>query len=81
MWPRVLVLWLFAGGEYSFMSPAMNAAQEILGMSENVLIVMYHAATLIVFMLVSIIVFKNEFTWRHATAIFLLFASVMVVYM
>lgn len=79
--PRVLVLWLFAGGEYLFMSPAMNAAQEVFGISENALIVMYHVATFIVFLLVSLLVFRNELTWRHALAFLLLGASVAVLYL
>ena len=32
--PRMLILLLFAAGEYLFMSPAMNAGVEILGMKE-----------------------------------------------
>jgi uncharacterized protein (DUF486 family) len=77
--PRVLVLWMFALGEYSFMSPAMNASQEILGMQENVLIVMYNAATLAVFAIVSTFVFKNNFTWRHVVALALLCIAVALV--
>lgn len=77
--PRVLVLWLFALGEYSFMSPAMNASQEILGVQEHVLIVMYNVATLVVFALVSIFVFKNKLTWRHLLAMLLLIGAVALV--
>lgn len=77
--PRVLVLWMFALGEYSFMSPAMNASQEILGMQENVLIIMYNVATLAVFAVVSTFIFKNKFTWRHAVAMALLGIAVALV--
>lgn len=78
--PRVLVLWFLALGEYSCMSPAMNAAQEVLGMQENVLIIMYNAATLVVFALVSIFVFRNTFTWKHIVALALLMAAVILVH-
>jgi uncharacterized protein (DUF486 family) len=57
--PRVLVLWLFAFGEYGFMSPAMNAAQEILGTSEATLVIVYQMITLIVFLLVNKFWFKK----------------------
>lgn len=79
--PRVLILWLFALGEYSFMSPAMNASQEVVGMSENVIIILYHAATLVVFTFVSFFVFKNTFTWKHIVALLLLGISILLVYL
>lgn len=78
--PRVLILWMFALGEYSFMSPAMNASQEVLGMSENMLIIMYNVATLLVFTIISSLVFRNTVTWRHAAALVLLVASVALVH-
>jgi uncharacterized protein (DUF486 family) len=78
--PRVLILWIFALGEYSVMSPAMNAAQEVLGMQENTLIIMYNVATLFVFMVISVCVFKNTFGWRHIVAFGLLLCSVFLVY-
>lgn len=78
--PRVLVLWLFALGEYSFMSPAMNASQEVLGMQENVLIIAYNIATLVVFAVVALVIFRNRFTWRHVLALVLVAAATLLVY-
>lgn len=78
--PRVLTLWLFALGEYSFMSPAMNAATEVMGMSENVLIILYNVAGLVVFAIVSAFIFRNEFSWRQALALLLLAAATALVY-
>ena len=57
--PRVLVLWLFAFGEYGFMSPAMNAAQEILGTPEATLVIVYQMITLLVFLIVNRVWFKK----------------------
>lgn len=74
--PRVLVLWLFALGEYSLMSPAMNAGQEVLGMSENALVILYNIATIVVFALVSVLVFRNPIRWQHALAALLVLAAV-----
>jgi uncharacterized protein (DUF486 family) len=80
LFPRVLVLWLFAGLEYLWQSPAMNAAHEILGIPENVLIVLYNVATLVVFVIISITIFKNKFNWKNVLAIILLVISVLLVY-
>jgi uncharacterized protein (DUF486 family) len=78
--PRILILWLLALGEYGFMSPAMNASQEVLHMSENILIVMYNVATLMVFIIVSSFVFQNKFTVKHGIAIILMIIAVIIVY-
>jgi uncharacterized protein (DUF486 family) len=78
--PRVFVLWLFALGEYAIMSPAMNAAQEILGMQENTLIVLYNVATLVVFGLIAAVIFKSKFTWRHILALVLVGVATYLVY-
>ena len=79
LWPRVLLLWLMALGEYTFMSPAMNAAVEVLGLKENSLIIMYNVATLFVFAIISLTVFQNKYTWRHIVAFILLIIAVYLV--
>lgn len=79
--PRVLLLWLFALGEYGVMSPAMNAATELLGHSEPRLVVWYHAITLAVFMVINVLVFRNPFRWRHVLAFALLAAAVYVAHL
>jgi uncharacterized protein (DUF486 family) len=79
--PRVLVLWGFALGEYSFMSPAMNAAKEVLGMSESLLVVLYQVVTLVVFIIINTTVFKNPFEIKYLVSYSLLAAAVYVAYM
>ena len=78
--PRVMVLWLFALGEYAFMSPAMNAATEVLNMSENALIILYSVAGLVVFAFISLIIFRNKMTMRHVVAMILLAVATLLVY-
>ena len=79
--PRVLVLWLFAAGEYTFMSPAMNAGVEILGMSEAVLVVIYQAVTLVVFLIVNTFIYKNPFKLKYLVSFMLLAAAVYIAWM
>lgn len=63
--PRVLILILFAIGEYLFMSPAMNAGVELLNMKEPHLVIEYHIITLFVFILVNIFLFKKGFENKY----------------
>lgn len=79
--PRVLILWLFAAGEYGFMSPSMNAAAEVLGYPEPQLVVIYQVMTLIIFALVDIFLFKKEFKSKYFLAFALLAAAVYVTYL
>ena len=69
--PRILILLLFAAGEYLFMSPSMNAGVEILNMKEGQLVVEYHITTLIVFILVNIYLFKKNFDIKYGIAFLL----------
>ena len=69
--PRILILLLFAAGEYLFMSPSMNAGVEILNMKEGQLVVEYHITTLIVFILVNIYLFKKNFDMKYGIAFLL----------
>jgi uncharacterized protein (DUF486 family) len=79
--PRVLALWGFALGEYSFMSPAMNAGVEVLGMSESLLVVIYQVITLVVFTIINTTVFGNPFEFKYLVSYVLLSAAVYVAYM
>lgn len=79
--PRIFALWMFAIGEYLFMSPTMNAGVEVLGMSEATLVVMYQVATLVVFMVLDLFLFRNEFKVKYLVAFLLLAAAVYVTYM
>jgi len=79
--PRVFTLWGLALGEYSFMSPAMNAAKEVLGMSESLLVVIYQVITLVVFTIINTVVFGNPFEIKYLVSYILLSAAVYVAYM
>jgi uncharacterized protein (DUF486 family) len=79
--PRVLVLWLFAAGEYTFMSPAMNAGVEVLGMSEPVMVVIYQVVTLVVFLIVNTLVYKNPFKLKYLISFMLLAAAIYIAWL
>jgi uncharacterized protein (DUF486 family) len=81
LWPRILVLWLFAAGEYSFMSPTMNAGVEILNMHEPFLVTMYQIVTLVVFIFMDVFVFKRPFEIKYYVCFALLAAAAYVAYM
>lgn len=81
LWPRLLILWLMAGGEYLFMSPAMNASVEILGMKEPALVVIYQIITLIVFMLVNMFVFKKPFAMKYFISFILISMAFYIAYL
>lgn len=81
LWPRLLILWLMAGGEYLFMSPAMNASVEILGMNEPALVVIYQIITLIVFMLVNMFVFKKPFAMKYFISFILISMAFYIAYL
>ena len=79
LYPRIFLLWILALGEYTFMSPTMNAGVEVLGMSEPTLVILYQVITLFVFIVFNKVVFKKPFTWRHGVAVILLISSVYLV--
>lgn len=79
--PRVAVLWLFALGEYSFMSPTMNAAVEVLRMPEPLLIVIYQVITLVVFIVLHVTLFRQPFRLQYAVSFVLLALAVYVAYL
>lgn len=81
LFPRLLILWSMAFGEYLFMSPAMNASVEILGLSESLLVVIYQVVTLIVFIVVNILVFRQEMQPKYLVSFVLLSMAVYVAYM
>lgn len=74
--PRILILLLFSAGEYLFMSPAINAGVEIHNMDERNLVVTYQVVTLIVFMMVSIFIYKQKFKLKFGIAF--LFAGLAI---
>ena len=74
--PRIFILLLFAAGEYTFMSPAINAGVEIHKMDERHLVVTYQVVTLIVFMMVSVFIYKQKFKLKFGIAF--LFAGLAI---
>jgi uncharacterized protein (DUF486 family) len=66
--PRIFILLLFAAGEYTFMSPTINAGVEVNKMDESNLVVKYQVVTLIVFMMVSIFIYKQKFKLKYGLA-------------
>ena len=74
--PRIFILLLFAAGEYTFMSPAINAGVEIHKMDECHLVVTYQVVTLIVFMMVSVFIYKQKFQLKYGLAF--LFAGLAI---
>jgi len=79
--PRVLVLLLFACGEYIFMSPSMNIAVEVLKMQEPLLVTIYQVVTLVVYIFMHTFVFKKHFQPKFFVSFALLAAAVYVAYM
>lgn len=78
LFPRIIVLWLFALGEYLFMSPAMNAGVEVLGMSEALLVIIYNVMTFVVFLLVDRMIYKNEFKVKYVVSFILLALALFI---
>jgi uncharacterized protein (DUF486 family) len=76
--PRMLILFMFAMGEYLFMSPAMNTSIEVLGMKEAQLVIQYNITTLIVFIFVNTFLFKKNFEKKYILAFF--FAGLAIYY-
>jgi uncharacterized protein (DUF486 family) len=79
--PRMLVLWLFAAGEYLFMSPTMNAGIEILNMEEPFLVVIYQIITLVVYMNVHVFVFNKTFKFKYFISFLFLALATYFAYM
>jgi uncharacterized protein (DUF486 family) len=79
--PRILVLWLLAFGEYTFMSPTMNAGVEVIGWEEPFLVVIYQVMTLVVFMFINIFIFQKPFHVKYLISFILLSLAVFVAYM
>lgn len=79
--PRILVLWLFAFGEYAIMSPSMNASVELFKMTEPFLVVIYQVLTLVVFTIINTLVFKNPFQFKYIVSYIFLSLAVYVAYM
>lgn len=79
--PRMIIMWLLAGGEYLFMIPSMNAGVELLNLLEPYLVVIYQITTLVVFMFVDIFIFKKSFPIKYVFSFILLALAVLVTYL
>jgi uncharacterized protein (DUF486 family) len=81
LFPRILALWGIALFEYLPMSFSMNASVEVLGMREALLVVIYQAVTLVVFLIMDLFVFKKPFKLKYLISFILLTIAVYVAYM
>ena len=81
LFPRILVLWVFALFEYVFSSPAINASVEVLGKSESFLVVMYHITTLVCFILINTFVFKRPFELKYLVCFALVALATWIAHM
>lgn len=79
--PRMFVLWILALFEYMWMSPAMNAGVEVLGMQEPLLVVVYQVMTLVVFMMIDIFIFQKDFKIKYVISFLFLSIAVYIAYM
>jgi hypothetical protein len=79
--PRLGIMWLFAGGEYLFMMPAMNASIEVLNKHEPLLVVIYQVITLVMFIFVNVFIFKKGFQLKYLISFIFLGLAVFVAYM
>lgn len=75
MWKVVVVSWLIAFVEYSFMIPA-NRIGKLEGMSGYQLKIIQEAITIIVFIVFAVFILKEPLKWNHFLGFFFLFLSV-----
>lgn len=78
MWKVVLVSWLIAFIEYSFMIPA-NRIGKLEGMSGYQLKIIQEAITIIVFIVFAVFILKEPLKWNHILGFFFLFLSVFFI--
>lgn len=75
MWKVVLISWLIAFVEYSFMIPA-NRIGKLEGMSGYQLKIIQEAITIIVFIVFAVLILKEPLKWNHIVGFICLFLSV-----
>lgn len=75
LWKVIVVSWLIAFIEYSFMIPA-NRIGKLEGMSGYQLKIIQEAITIIVFIVFAVFILKEPLKWNHLLGFFFLFLSV-----
>ena len=78
MWKVVLISWLIAFLEYSFMIPA-NRIGKLEGMSGYQLKIIQEAITIIVFIVFAVFILKEPLKWNHILGFSFLFLSVFFI--
>ncbi len=75
LWKVIVVSWLIAFIEYSFMIPA-NRIGKLEGMSGYQLKIIQEAITIVVFIVFAVFILKEPLKWNHLLGFFFLFLSV-----
>ena len=78
IWAIILVSWLIALGEYTFMIPANRLGSKTMTLEQ--LKITQEAITLLVFVPFSIIVMKQPMSWNYAAAALCIFAAVLLIF-
>lgn len=78
LWAVILISWLIALGEYSFMIPANRIGAKTMSLSE--LKITQEAIALLVFVPFSILVMKEPITWNYVAAAACIFAAVFFIF-
>ena len=78
LWKIVVISWLIAFIEYSFMIPA-NRIGKLEGMSGYQLKITQEAITIIIFIVFAVFVLKEPLKWNHIVGFILLFLSVFFI--
>ena len=78
VWLTILVSWLIALGEYSFMIPANRLGAKTMSLEQ--LTITQEAISLLVFVPFSIFVMKQGVSWNYAAAAVCIFAAVWFIF-
>ena len=78
LWMVILVSWLIALGEYSFMIPANRLGSKTMSLEQ--LKITQEAIALLTFVPFSILVMKQTVSWNYAAASACIFAAVYFIF-
>ena len=78
LWATILVSWVIALAEYSFMIPANRMGARTMSLEQ--LKIAQEAISLLVFVPFSILVMKQPVTWNYAAAALCIFGAVYFIF-
>lgn len=78
IWKVILVSWLIAGFEYSFMIPANRIGAKTMALDQ--LKITQEAISLLVFIPFSVFFMKNPFSWNYVAAAVCILGAVFFVF-